>query len=244
MADYIGRLRSELEYWMRQYRKDPYIAKKNILGSIEPGAIFDIGAHCGDTTAAYAKHFTESMIYSFEPFSDSYDKLKTRFRDNQMIKVYQQAISNRSGMMDFYSYAASAGNSLLAGTNEAEKWVDWPDAMMLKNVIKVRVASIDEFCRNEGIDRIMILKMDVQGGELLALEGAEEMLTKRAICLIYSELLFVPLYVGQAEYYQVCEFLAKFGYELFDMYNFRYDSSGRIKWCDGLFVGTGIQKPK
>jgi FkbM family methyltransferase len=229
---------------MRQYRKDPYLDKKNILAAVEPGAIFDIGAHCGDTTAAYAKHFRESTIYSFEPFADSYSKLKTRFRDNNKVRIFQMAISDRDGVMDFYSNADSATNSLLPVTSEAEKWSDLPDDILLKDIVKVKVASIDKFCAKEGIDRIMILKMDMQGGELQALEGAEKMLTNRAICLIYSELLFVPLYVGQAEYHQVCGLLSKFGYRLFDMYNFAYDNSGKIKWCDGLFIGPGIQKLK
>jgi hypothetical protein len=115
-----------------------------------------------------------------------------------------------------------------------------PDAVLLKNVVKVKATTIDEFCDKEGIDHIMILKMDMQGGELLALEGAKKKLTRKAISLIFLELLFVPLYIGQAEYHQVCGLLAKFGYRLFDMYNCTYDSSGKIKWCDGLFVGPGV----
>jgi FkbM family methyltransferase len=244
LAGLIGRLWSGLGYWMRQYRKDPYLDKKHILAAVKPGAIFDIGAHCGDTTAAYAKHFRESTIYSFEPFPDSYNKLKTRFSDNRMVKIFQMAITNKDGVMDFYSNADSATNSLLPVASEAGKWADLPDDILLKDIVKVKVTSIDEFCAKEGIDRIMILKMDMQGGELQALEGAEKMLTNRTIYLIYSELLFVPLYVGQAEYHQVCGLLSKFGYRLFDMYNFAYDNSGKIKWCDGLFIGPGIQKLK
>jgi FkbM family methyltransferase len=240
LDSYIRRLRAELKYWVRQYRKDPYIDKKNILAETEPGVIFDIGAHQGDTTAAYVKHFPESLVYSFEPAPDSYSKLKVRFSDNQMVKFFQMAISDKSCVMDFYSNADSATNSLLPVAGEAEKWADLPEAILLKDIIKVKVTSIDEFCVNEGIDRIMILKMDLQGGELLALEGAKKMLTNKAIGLVYSELLFVPLYIGQAEYYQVCGLLAKFGYRLFDMYNRAYDNNGKIKWCDGLFVGPGI----
>lgn len=240
MASYVSRLRGHIKYWVNQYRKDPFIDKKNILAATKPGIIFDIGAHCGDTTAAYAKHFTGSMIYGFEPFPDSCNKLRARFGDNPMIKIVQSAISNKSGVMDFYSNADSATNSLLPATSEAEKWADLPDDMLLKNIVKVKATTVDEFCAKEEIGRIMILKMDLQGGELLALEGAEKMLTRRAISIVYSELLFVPLYVGQAEYYQVCGLLSKFGYKLFNLYNVAYGANGHIKWCDGLFVASGL----
>jgi FkbM family methyltransferase len=244
LASYISRLQAEFKYWFRQYKKDPYMDQKNILAETEQGIIFDIGAHCGETTEVYAKYFSGSMIYSFEPFPDSYSKLKVRFSNNPMVKFLQMAISNRTGVVDFYSNADSATNSLLPVTGEAKKWSDRPDAILLKDIIKVKVSSIDELCKKEGIDHLMILKMDMQGGELRALEGAEKMLTNRAISLIYSELLFVPLYVGQAEYYQVCSLLSNYGYKLFDIYNRTYDDDGKIKWCDGLFVSTGLEKSK
>ncbi len=240
MSGLIGRLRAGLQYRVRQCGKNPYVAKKNILATTEPGVIFDIGAHCGDTTAAYARHFPESVIYSFEPFSESCDKLKMRYKNNQKVKIFQMAISNRQGMMDFYSNADSATNSLLPIGGEAEKWSDMSDAVLLKNMVKVKSTTIDEFCAKEGIDHIMILKMDMQGGELLAIEGAKKMLMGKAISLIFLELLFVPLYIGQAEYHQVCALLAKFGYRLFDIYNCAYDNSGKMKWCDGLFFGPGV----
>jgi hypothetical protein len=51
--------------------KDALIQQKDILAKSEPVAIFDVGANIGDTTAAYTKYFPKSVIYSFEPFTDS-----------------------------------------------------------------------------------------------------------------------------------------------------------------------------
>lgn len=34
--------------------------------------------------------------------------------------------------------------------------------------------------------------------------------------------------------------VSKLEHKLFNMYNFRYDSSGRVEWYDGLFVGSEI----
>jgi FkbM family methyltransferase len=231
-------IESVLSQTRMSLRRDPYKDQKAILATAEPYPIFDVGAHLGDMTDAYAKLFPKSLVYSFEPFPNSYNVLKARFKNNVGVKPLQLAISNKPGIVDFYSFAASAGNSLLSASNEAERWADWSNSMVLKDTIKVKVTTVDKFCREQNIDRIMILKMDMQGGELLALEGTKEMLSRKAINLIYSELLFVPVYTGQAEYYQICEFLSRFGYSLFNIYNQRYDISGKLKWCDGLFVET------
>ena len=240
LVDYISRLQADLQYLIRMYKKDPYVDKKNILHQNNSGIIFDIGAHRGDTVAAYAKYFNKSIIYGFEPCPESYDKLKIRFEDNPRIRIIPKAVSNINGTTDFNVNIASATNSLLPIVDQANKWTESASDLSLKNIVKVDVTKIDSFCNKENIKQIMILKMDIQGAELLALQGAEKMLSKKAIILLYLELLFVPVYIGQAEYYQICGLLSKFGYKLFSFYNSAFDLSGQIKWCDGLFVSHDL----
>lgn len=74
----------------------------------------------------------------------------------------------------------------------------------------------------------------------MALEGAREKLRQAAITVIYSEVLFAPLYIEQASFDRVCSYLSNYDYRLFDMYNFVYAKSGRLKWCDAIFVGPQV----
>jgi len=55
--------------------------------------------------------------------------------------------------------------------------------------IDVPSVTVDNFCAQSGIDHIDILKLDVQGGELLALEGTKHMLSRTAVTLIYAEVV-------------------------------------------------------
>ena len=48
--------------------------------------------------------------------------------------------------------------------------------------------------------------MDIQGGELMALHGASQLLKTRSIDLIYCEVVFVEQYVNQADFHQICRF--------------------------------------
>ena len=59
------------------------------------------------------------------------------------------------------------------------------------------MCSLDSFCKNEQIERIDLLKMDVQGGELGILKGANQLLAQQKIDVIYSEVFFVPMYQNQ-----------------------------------------------
>jgi len=229
-----------LGYKRREYLKNAFQDQKNLLQGFPAHPIFDIGAHYGETTAKYMKLFPGRSIYSFEPLPTSYAKLKSRYSKSPLVNPVQMAVSNNVGVKDFYSNVDSATNSLLAVTDEAGQWSDTPDSVNLSARIKVNVTTVDDFCRNEKIDNIGILKMDMQGGELAALEGSKEMLKANSIALVYTELLFVPLYIGQSDFSTIYDLLAGFGYRLFALYNFAYSPGGQLKWCDGLFASPHI----
>lgn len=220
--------------------RDAFKDQRSLLSEIKVKTIFDIGANIGDTVNRYTNLFPEATIYGFKPFPDSFEQLRKRFRGYDLVKAIQAAVSNRSGTGEFYAYRDSAVNSLLPAVNEAVNWVDTPSAIGPLKTIDVPLVTMDEFCERESIDRIDVLKMDIQGGELMALEGAREKLAKAAISLIYTEMLFVPIYSGQASFDKVCSYLSDYDYRLFDMYDFAYARNGQLKWCDAIFVSPLI----
>ncbi len=83
--------------------------------------------------------------------------------------------------------------------------------------------SLRQFCTNEGLDRIDILKLDTQGHELEILQGEREFLRGGRIRFILVELLFSPLYATQAKAGEVIGLLESCGFKLFDFYDFVYD---------------------
>ena len=232
---------------LRGLVKCPYRDQRMLLADIGVVVVLDVGAHVGTTVAKYKKLFPEATIYGFEPFHDSYEKLRSRFSECKLVKPIQAAISNRSGTGQFHAYRNSATNSLLPADNQARQasdrgrcWMEQPSVIEELRTIDVPLITIDDFCERESIDRVDILKMDIQGGELMALEGAREKLRQAAISVIYCEMLFVPLYIGQASFDKVCNYLSSYDYRLFDMYNFTYTKSGRLEWCDAIFIGPMV----
>ena len=228
------------ENYLRRLSKNAFSDQQMLLSGIRVQTIFDIGAHVGETVAEYGRLFPKSTIYCFEPFPESFEELRRRFKGNGLVKPVQFAVSNKAmRACKFYVNQCSSTNSLLPTVDDVERWVS---SDILKNVatIKVPVTTIDDFCKQESINEIQILKMDIQGGELMALKGATERLNQGAISLIYTEAEFVPLYKDQALFYEICNFLAGYGYTLFDIYDITYERNGQLIWCNAIFLSAHV----
>jgi hypothetical protein len=115
----------------------------------------------------------------------------------------------------------------------------------LPNVSAVLDLSIREKinCRVTTLDTIMIearwdgnvdlLKVDVQGAELLALRGAE--LTLPLVSFIFTEVSFTPLYEGSCVLGEVYDFLSTHGFRLLSLRDGFRGEDGELLQSDALF---------
>ena len=77
----------------------------------------------------------------------------------------------------------------------------------------VRSIRLDTYFRNKSLDRVDLMKLDIEGYELTALRGAELALKNRSIRAIYFE-YFEKLLVRVAPPAKLIEFLDSFAYEV------------------------------
>jgi FkbM family methyltransferase len=213
------------------FKEDVFLKQKEIVdGHAE--VIFDLGANRGDISLEYRKTFPQAHIYSFEPFPATFSILSSNISEFKNITAYQKALADKVGKKSFFVNHNVDTNSLLEPKKiglSSDKEVE------NENQIEVDVWTIDNFCDNNGIKKIDILKMDIQGGELAALKGAEKMLNKKNIKLIYTEAYFKQQYVDQPLLYDIAKYLEQFGYHLQDIYSPIY-GKGSIAWCDVIFL--------
>jgi hypothetical protein len=99
----------------------------------------------------------------------------------------------------------------------------------------VCITTLDDFCAERGISRIDFLKVDSQGYDLRILQGARRQLSEHRVSFIVVEMLFAPLYSGQAHFHEIYEFLTGLGYQLVGLYAVHRSEAGVILWCDALF---------
>lgn len=157
-----------------------------------PRIVIDCGANVGQAARNLRQAYPHARIYCFEPVSDVFARLAPAARELQACAV-QAAVSDITGWADINLTASHESNSLLgylAEGNPLEKY------HRVRGSEHVRTLRLDDWCAQERIDpsEVDVLKLDVQGAELMALDGAPRML--RHVQLVMLEVAFVPYYAG------------------------------------------------
>lgn len=220
--------------------KDAFYDQKMLLRGDKVLTTFDVGANIGQTTAKYKTLFPESTIYSFEPLPESFERLCNKFERDNLVRPVQMAVADKTGIGEFYVRQWSGTSSLLPLPKSGRRY--YPKKVeTIIDKIEVPVTTIDDFCREESISEIHILKMDIEGGELVALQGATEKLKQHSIALIYIEVIFVPLFEGPM-FYEISNFLSNYGYTLFDIYNDSHARNGQLRSADAIFISPQIRR--
>ena len=52
----------------------------------------------------------------------------------------------------------------------------------------------------------------------------------------------VPLYENHTTYFKIANYLAEFGYELFNLYNMNEARSGQIRWGDAIYTNKTLRE--
>jgi FkbM family methyltransferase len=212
---------------------EAYLDQRRLLEGGPVEAVLDVGANVGDATHQYRTLFPAATIHAFEPFPDVHRQLAARFAADPRIRAHQLAVTDAPGRRRFYVHDAHATNSLLPHDATSVEWA-WAAGDGPGRSIEVPAVTLDGFCQAEGLSRIDLLKMDIQGGEAMALRGAGRLLAHQAVRLIYLEVLFAPLYEGQANFCDVHAILTGHGYRLFGLYNLVHSERG-LGWGDAIF---------
>jgi hypothetical protein len=82
--------------------------------------------------------------------------------------------------------------------------------------------------------------MDIQGAELLALRGATGLFAAQAIDLVFTEVLFAPLYAEQGNFHELCGWLHARSYQLFGIYQQRFGPHQFLGWANAIFCSPKL----
>jgi FkbM family methyltransferase len=241
---YVGRMARKLGYEVRRagtgFHADPYEDQRILMRGRSVKVVLDVGANIGQTAGIYLDGFPEAAVHSFEPFEGAYSQLTARWSAHPRFRAHRLAVSDAPGTRRFFVTRESAASSLLPVSRRANEVV--PDAIVgSAGEVEVTTTTLDDFCAQNGIDTLPILKMDIQGGELLALRGAERMLSRHAIDLVYTEVLFAEHYEGQGDFAELSLHLRDRGYSLYGLYDLKRGRNGLLGWGDAIFVSPKLR---
>ncbi len=220
---------------LNRFGSDPLVDIRKIFGDNPPSVMFDVGANEGQTASEYASAFPNAKIYSFEPFGQAFSKLNEVALHFPGITPVQCALGETIGSKELYLNVSSATNSLLQNAPQSGSFQPKGMAVPIGSTT-VPVCTVDEYCKKQGIERIDVLKTDTQGYDLSVLRGADQMIAEQRIGVVFSEMLFTPLYSGQAQFQDLYIHLLNCGFRLVNLHSVCWNEQNYASWCDGLFV--------
>ncbi|MCY3575155.1 MAG: FkbM family methyltransferase [Chloroflexi bacterium] len=148
-----------------------------------PGMVaLDIGAHIGYHTRLLARLVGNTgRVIALEPHPGIFQTLRHNTRDLSNTTALQLAVADKPGSAELHDYLMmSASSSLhydetLARQQQAQMGADDVAPRVLAGfepqTYRVRAIAIDDCLAEWGIDRVDIIKMDIEGAELTALRG-------------------------------------------------------------------------
>lgn len=218
---------------------DLLAAQLRIFGDAPSLSIVDAGAHHGQTAAEYLEHFPGSRVIALEPEPENFAIARRALAPfGDRVDLLPCALAQTDGTVSLRRTSHSGAHSLLEVGDM--RYYDAPVETLAP--IEVQAVSLDSLCASHGLERLDILKMDIQGAELLALRGAGSLLARQAIGLIALEVLFQPLYREQPTFWDIAEHLRSRGYALQGIHDQRHHvvNHAVLRWADAIFVAPRL----
>ena len=180
------------------------------VNCLQPGMTFvDIGANVGLFSIPAAKKLQRGNVYAFEPASSTFQLLINNVRLNQLDNVHLV----RSALGD---YRGEAVLHLNVPGKDGLNTIGRPthDCSEVVGTERVPVTTLDAFLQSSGIAHVDLLKVDVEGAELLVFRGAAELLARPDAPLILYESGFLSKGFGYHPV-ETIWFLERYGFSFF-----------------------------
>jgi FkbM family methyltransferase len=167
------------------------------------GDMLDIGANLGVISLMLAKNRASRNIFAFEPNPSTFAALLDNMRLNNavVVKPQQAVVSDVDGTIYF------AADPLHRGTASIVKGA--------QTGTPVSSVTLDSFIKQQSVQSIAIMKVDVEGYETSVFAGARETLEQRRASVIYYEVC--PEITRRAGFEPLAptRLLQGYGYEIF-----------------------------
>jgi FkbM family methyltransferase len=131
--------------------------------SREPRMIVDLGANIGAATAFFLERFPSARVVAVEPDPSTYTKLAANVgRDPRVTLIHAAVIGRPSTYVDLFASESSWDSRVMPGRSRGS--------------VRVPAGTLEQILQRIGVDRVDILKIDVEGmeHELFASPGPQD----------------------------------------------------------------------
>lgn len=135
--------------------------------------VIDIGGNIGQTAMLIAYKIKDSgKVISFEPYPETYNRFKTNLELNkhlQNVEIVNIGLGDKPGKLEMYQDCI---------TNSGANRIVYKNDNNLAGLKTVEVTTLDNFISQRNLDRINLIKIDVEGFEMKVLLGSKNILNQ------------------------------------------------------------------
>ncbi len=182
-----------------------------VLDILQPGMIFfDVGANAGPFALTAANKAGATGVFAFEPCSLTCELLRKNVALNGLtdVTVVQKALGSviSEGVLHLNARGRDDLNTLGQPIHPLCRVVGQE---------KVHITTVDTFMKEQNISHVDLMKVDIQGAELLLFRGARKLLQRPdAPLIVYEDRGFLTRGFGYHPV-EILWFLESCGYSLF-----------------------------
>jgi FkbM family methyltransferase len=153
-------------FWYGYYEKELGVLIKNAL---QPGDVFiDIGANIGYFSLLAARQQPTARIISIEPVKELFEKLKENILLNDFKNIFPVNAAAGEANEEKELFLSGSDNLGMSSFKQPENYSGKKE--------KVQVIKLDDWFKTSGLTKIDLVKLDIEGSELAALKGMQEIL--------------------------------------------------------------------
>jgi FkbM family methyltransferase len=186
--------------------------------------IFDVGASEGESTLEALNEFPKARVLGFEPHPSTFATLMAKVGGNPRFQGFNVALGTDIGEVEMIEYDRFKANSLTPNNPHATRFNKHGRS------IRVQETTLDTFCSEHSIENIDLLKTDVEGFDLVVLQGSCLMLKKRAVKFVLVEFFdLLPkegVFGGALMPFE--DLLGPFGFRFVATYNSYISTAGEL----------------
>jgi len=159
------------DYWLGTYEPELQSALHDLIP--EGAVIYDVGANIGYMSLLLAKASGESgRVFAFEPLPSNVEQLRRNVKLNGMdaqVTVIASAVTQASAPVRFLVHTSSGMGKAAGSAGRHDHYL---------KEITVPGISLEDFVYIQGNPLPQVVKMDIEGGEVLALPGMRRVINE------------------------------------------------------------------